>query len=156
LSQDGETCHEQMSEASVPRFECGRRETLSGDGQRLGLRMHVVGAKSERDVGMAKPCRDQRDGYALKVHERGARVPRIVKADQGYIEVFDRGLPQPAQCRGVVGLPGLVADRVAEVRYASPSASFSVACRPLAAFSSINRASGMGSTRPADAVLGSS
>jgi hypothetical protein len=33
LSQDGGTCHERMSETSVPGGDRSRRETLSGNGQ---------------------------------------------------------------------------------------------------------------------------
>ena len=56
----------------------------------------------------------------------------------------------------MVWLAGLIADHVARARVASPRASLSAAWRALAAVSSLSSASGTGSTRPAEAVLGSS
>lgn len=51
-----------------------RRKADDVEDERLGLSMHVR-AKGKRDIGVAQPSDDQRDGHTLKVHKGGARVP---------------------------------------------------------------------------------
>ena len=64
---------------------------------------------------MAKPRRDEGDGYVLLVHQRGTRMPRVVEANLRYVEIAEGRLPHRAEGRRVVGLTRLVADDIAPV-----------------------------------------
>ena len=103
---------------------------------------------------MAKPRRDEGDGYVLLVHQRGTRMPRVVEANLRYVEIADGRLPHRAEGRRVVGLTRLVADDIAPVDVGLTKRELLNGLSVLRRVSSPSSASGMGRTRPAFDVLG--
>lgn len=66
----------------------------------------------ERGIGVPEPRRDDRDRHALRVHEAGARVPRVVQADASHFGVAAQIPPEVTERVWVVWPPRFVDDDV--------------------------------------------
>jgi hypothetical protein len=83
-------------------------------------------------------------------------MARVMQSDLWHVEILDGRVPHGGQRRGVVELAGLVTDHVAQARVCLAQRELLRSWRAFAAASSLTRASGRGSTRPAESVFGSS
>jgi hypothetical protein len=90
LSQDAGECHRTgVRVRQSPELAAGGAKLRAASSIASGCAWGL-GPKSERNVGMAEPRRDERDRHALQMHQGGASVSSIVQSYLRHVETADR------------------------------------------------------------------